>query len=182
MITLKELILEVYSKYPASKYSLSERSSLTNSFIINEITRWSVKELPTNKNSYVFYPKEFTKPLPNSPLIQIALTHTIEGWELKFGDLDNPNDPYRWDDNDPNRRQKALFIKDVLENQIIPIILDNKISKFFYPIEDSDGKEEKRKSFFNNMLKKIERTTPYNINQKKINNLYWVTIDYKLNK
>ena len=179
MITLKELILEVYSQFSAKQYTLSERSRLTHNFILNEIDKWGIKTYPTNSNSYIFYPKNFVKPLSNSPLIQVSLTKTIDGWELKFGDLNNPKDPYKWIDNDPNRLQKALFVKDVLENKIIPIILDNKIDKFFYPIENEDNKEQRRKSFFDNMLQKIEQTTPYKIIQEKIDNLYWVTIDYK---
>jgi hypothetical protein len=179
VITLKELILEVYSQFSAKQYTLSERSRLTHNFILNEIDKWGIKTYPTNSNSYIFYPKDFVKPLSNSPLIQVSLTKTIDGWELKFGDLNNPKDPYKWIDNDPNRLQKALFVKDVLENKIIPIILDNKIDKFFYPIENEDNKEQRRKSFFDNMLQKIEQTTPYKIIQEKIDNLYWVTIDYK---
>lgn len=158
MRALNIIAIETYQKLEKHYSNLTERREATKQYILNEITQWGIKTLEQGDN-YFFRPKEF-KGDKNSPPFEIRLlkSKAVEGYhELKFGNLNAPTDEekFKWDDKDPYRLQKALFLSRVLESKIKPLFESGKVIGIMFQPYDGDGLANDRYSYFYNMFSKL---------------------------
>lgn len=158
MRALNIIAIETYQKLEKHYSNLTERREATKQYILNEITQWGIKTLEQGDN-YFFRPKEF-KGDKNSPPFEIRLlkSKAIEEYhELKFGNLNASTDEerYKWDDKDPYKLQKALFLKKVLESKIKPLFDSGEIMGIIFQPYDGDGLADDRYSYFYNMYSKL---------------------------
>ena len=158
MRALTAIAVEIYQNLKEQYLGPYERMEATKQYILNEITHWGVKTLEQGDN-YFFKPKEFIGD-KNSPPFEIRLlkSKAVEGYhELKFGNLNAPTDEekFKWDDKDPYRLQKALFLTKVLENKIKPLFETGKITGIMFQPYDGDGLAGDRYSYFYNMFSKL---------------------------
>jgi len=156
MKSLSMLAVPIYQKLAQGYPNLAERREATKQYLLKEITHWGIKELEQN-NSYFFKPIEFEK-TENSKPFQVRLLLEDNGFHsLKFGDLNAQTDKERfeWDENDPFKLNKALFLYDVINKKIIPLLQKNKIKGIQFEPYDGDGLESERLSYFNNMYNKL---------------------------
>ncbi|MDB4232160.1 hypothetical protein N9795_00490 [Candidatus Pelagibacter sp.] len=164
MRALTILATEIYQKL--GQYSnLTERREATKHYILNEITQWVIKPVVFG-DVRAFKPTEFSGDKSSSPF-QVRLIHTPENGydDLKFGNLNAENDGerYKWDDNDPNRLLKALFLRNVLEKEIIPLVKSGKVKGITFTPYDGDGLGDERYSYFYNMFSKLNTDKQYNL-------------------
>jgi hypothetical protein len=167
MRALNVIAIEIYQKLGKQYSNLTERREATKQYILNEITQWGVKSIEQGGN-YFFKPKEFIGD-KNSPPFEVRLlkSKAIEGWhELKFGNLNAPTDEekFKWNDEDPYRLQKALFLKKVLESQIKALFENKKITGMMFQPYDGDGLADDRYSYFYNMYSKLGKDK-YDLNK-----------------
>jgi len=158
MRALTILAIEIYQKLGKHYPNLTECREATRQYILNEITQWGIKTLEQGDN-YFFKPKEFIGD-KNSPPFEIRLlkSKAVEGYhELKFGNLNAPTDEekFKWDDKDPYRLQKALFLSRVLESKIKPLFESGKVIGIMFQPYDGDGLANDRYSYFYNMFSKL---------------------------
>jgi hypothetical protein len=158
MKPLSILALEIYQKLGKQYPNLTERREATKQYILNEITQWNIKTLNQGDN-YFFKPKEFIGD-KNSPPFEVRLlkSKAVEGYhELKFGNLNASTDKekFKWDDKDPYRLQKALFLSKVLESKIKPLFETGKIIGIMFQPYNGDGLADDRYSYFYNMYSKL---------------------------
>lgn len=158
MESLSKLAIPIYQKLSEKYFNLTERREATKQYILTEITQWEIKALEQGDN-YFFKPKEFIGD-KNSPPFEVRLlkSKTIEGWhELKFGNLNASNDEekFKWNDKDPYKLQKALFLVKVLESKIKPLFETEKIIGIMFQPYDGDGLADDRYSYFYNMYSKL---------------------------
>jgi hypothetical protein len=174
MRALTILATEVYQKL--GKYSnLAERRQATKQYILNEITQWTIKPAHIG-DVRVFKPIEFMGNEASTPF-QVRLIHTPETKfeELKFGDLNAATDEekYVWDDKDPNRLLKALFLHNVLEKKVAPLLKSGEIKGISFTPYDGDGLGDERYSYFHNMFSRLNTNSQYNL--KTIDGIYYIT-------
>lgn len=158
MRALNIIAIETYQKLEKHYSNLTERREATKQYILNEITQWGIKTLEQGDN-YFFRPKEF-KGDKNSPPFEIRLlkSKAIEEYhELKFGNLNASTDEerYKWDDKDPYKLQKALFLRKVLESKIKSLFDSGEIMGIIFQPYDGDGLADDRYSYFYNMYSKL---------------------------
>jgi len=158
MRALTVIAIEIYQKLGKQYPNLTERREATKQYILNEITHWEVKTLEQGDN-YFFKPKEFIGN-KNSPPFEVRLlkSKAVEGYhELKFGNLNASTDEekFKWDDKDPYRLQKALFLSKVLESKIESLFKNSKIMGIMFQPYDGDGLASDRYSYFYNMFDKL---------------------------
>jgi hypothetical protein len=158
MRTLSILAIPIYQELGKKYPNLVERREVTRKYILNEITQWSIKSLNQNEN-YFFKPKEFSGDKKSLPFeVRLIKGGPYPGmYELKFGNLntDNDKDRYYWDDKDPYRLQKALFLRKVLESKITTLLQSGEINAIVFSPYDEDGLGEERYSYFYNMYSKL---------------------------
>ena len=162
MESTSKLAIPIYQKLSRKYSNLTERREATKQYILNEITQWSIKSLEQDEG-YFYKPVEFKETKDSKPF-QIWLTNEGDKtYELKFGDLNTPTDEekFKWDDNDPYKLQKALFLVKVLENKVIPLFKNDKIEKIKFTPYDGDGLGEDRLSYFYNMFSKLNKNNEF---------------------
>jgi hypothetical protein len=167
MRALNVIVIEIYQKLGKHYSNLTECREATRQYILNEITQWDIKTLEHGDN-YFFKPKEFIGD-KNSPPFEIRLlkSKTVEGYhELKFGNLNASTDEekFKWDDKDPYKLQKALFLKKVLESKIKSLFETKKIIGIIFQPYDGDGLADDRYSYFYNMYSKLGKDK-YNLDK-----------------
>jgi hypothetical protein len=158
MRALSIIAIEIYQKLGKYYPNLTERREATKQYILNEITQWDVKTLEQGDN-YFFKPIGFIGN-KNSPPFEIRLlkSKAVDGYhELKFGNLNASDDGerYKWDDKDPYRLQKALFLVKVLESKIKPLFETGKIMGILFQPYNGDELADDRYSYFYNMYSKL---------------------------
>jgi len=158
MRALNIIAIETYQKLEKHYPNLTERREATKQYILNEITQWSIKTLKQGDN-YFFRPKEFIGD-KNSPPFEIRLlkSKAVEEYhELKFGNLNAETDEekFKWDDKDPYKLQKALFLRKVLESKIKSLFDSGEIMGIIFQPYDGDGLADDRYSYFYNMYSKL---------------------------
>lgn len=158
MRSVTVLAIEFYQRVDRSKFvTESSRTQETKRLILKEVTRWKVKSLKQD-NNYFFKPYDFVGTENSSPIeVRLIDTETEDGHDLKFGDLNKPSnkDKYAWNDKDPNRMSKALFVRDVLENKVAKLLLSGEIKTVSFSPFDEDDLGSDRLSYFRNMFDKI---------------------------
>jgi hypothetical protein len=158
MRALTILATEVYQSL--GKYTnLTEKKEATKQYILTEISQWGVRKL-NQGNIIIFKPKEFRGTNDSSPFeVRLVYDPNDNFWELKFGNLNAPNseDQFKWDDNDPNRLPKALFLQKVMDNEIIPFLKNTENEGIKFEPYDGDGLEDDRLSYFQNMFRKLNK-------------------------
>jgi hypothetical protein len=158
MRSISILALPIYQKLTEAYSNQTERINKTKQYILNEVTQWTIKSISTPE-FYAFKPIEFSGDSKSSPFeVRLVKGGPYPGmYELKFGNLnaDNDKDRYYWDDKDPYRLQKALFLKKVLELKIGPMLQTNKINAIIFSPYDEDGLGDERYSYFYNMYSKL---------------------------
>lgn len=167
MRALNVIAIEIYQKLGKQYFNLTERREATRQYILNEITQWNIKTLHQG-NNYYFKPDEF-KGDENSPPFEIRLVLTPYGYhELKFGNLSASTDEemFKWDDKDPNRLLKALFLQYVLEKNIIPLLIEDKIKGIMFSPYDGDGLGSDRYSYFYNMFSKLNKNKEFSLKKE----------------
>jgi hypothetical protein len=158
MRSISILALEIYKKLGESHLNFTQLREQTKQYILNEVTRWGIKQLEHEKN-YFFKPKEFIGD-KNSPPFEIRLlkSNAIEGYhELKFGNINAETDQekFKWDDKDPYKLSKALFLRDVLDKKIKSLFEIGKIHGIMFQPYEQDGLADDRYSYFYNMYSKL---------------------------
>jgi hypothetical protein len=158
MRSITELAMPIYQKMGEKHKSSSERAEATRQYILKEVTQWKIKSVST-PGVYSFKPAEFKGTKDSSPFeVRLFKNGPYEGmYELKFGNLNAETDEeaYRWDDKDPHRMQKALFLRQVLESKILPMLESGKINAIVFSPYDGDGLGDQRYSYFYNMYSKL---------------------------
>lgn len=157
MIPLTILAAEIYTEM-GEYLNLSEKREATKQYILNEISQWKISSMEQSGN-YFFKPIEF-KGNKNSPPFEIRLLRSkaLEGYhELKFGNLNATDDEtrFKWDNKDPYRLQKALFLKRVLESNIKSLFDKGSITGIMFQPYDGDGLADDRYTYFYNMYTKL---------------------------
>jgi hypothetical protein len=158
MRALNIITLEIYQKLEKQYSNLTERREATKQYILNEVTQWDIKTLEQEDN-YFFKPKEFIGD-KNSPPFEVRLlkSKAVEGYhELKFGNLNAETDEekFKWDDKDPNKLQKALFLRNVLDKKIKFLFETGEIRGIMFQPYNGDGLADDRYSYFYNMYSKL---------------------------
>jgi hypothetical protein len=158
MIALNVIVIEIYQKLGKYYLNLTERREATKQYILNEITQWDIKTLKQGDN-YFFKPKEFIGDKNSSPFeVRLLKSKAVEGYhELKFGNLNASTDEekFKWDDKDPYKLQKALFLSKVLELKIKSLFETGEIIGIMFQPYDGDGLADDRYSYFYNMFSKL---------------------------
>jgi hypothetical protein len=157
MQSLTVLAIPIYQQLGKQYPNLSERREATKQYILNEITRWGIKKTD-HINSYFFKPVEF-KGTQNSKPFDVRLMYDDNSGlhELKFGNLNASTDDekFEWDSNDPYKLQKALFLNDVINKEIIPLIKNKTIKGLQFSPYNGDNLADDRLSYFRNMFDKL---------------------------
>jgi len=158
MRPLTVLALEIYKKLAEQHLNPTQLREQTRQYLLNEVTRWGTKYLEQDKN-YFFKPKEFIGD-KNSPPFEVRLlkSKSIEGYhELKFGNLnaETEQEMFKWDDRDPYRLSKALFLRDVLDTKIKSLFETGKINGIMFQPYEEDGLADERYTYFYNMYSKL---------------------------
>ena len=164
MRPLSILAIPIYQKLGKQYPNLTERREATKQYILNEVTQWKIKSVSTPE-VYAFRPIEFQGTEDSKPFeVRLVYDNDTDFWELKFGNLnaDNDKDRYKWEDKDPYRLQKALFLRNVLEFKIVPLLEKDAIKGILFHPYSGDGLEDDRFSYFYNMYKKLGKNK-YNI-------------------
>ena len=159
MRILTILANEIYQKLGKQHPNLTERKKATKQYILTEITQWGIRKL-NQGNTIIFKPKEFKGTNDSSPFeVRLVYDPNDNFWELKFGNLNSPNseDQFKWDDNDPNRLPKALFLQKVMDSEIIPFLKNTENEGIKFEPYDGDGLEDDRLSYFQNMFRKLNK-------------------------
>jgi hypothetical protein len=156
MRSLTILATEVYQSL-THFVNLTERKEATVQYILTEITQWGIKKL-NQGDVLIFKPREFKGTNDSSPFeVRLVYDSSDNFWELKFGNLNapTPEEQFKWDDSDPNRLSKALFLQKVMNNEIIPFLENTDSEGIKFEPYDGDGLEDDRLSYFQNMFKKL---------------------------
>jgi hypothetical protein len=165
MRALTILATEVYQSL--GKYTnLTEKKEATKQYILTEISQWGVRKL-NQGNILIFKPKEFKGTNDSSPFeVRLVYDPNDNFWELKFGNLNatTPEEQFKWDDNDPNRLPKAIFLQKVMNSEIIPFLNNTDSEGIKFEPYDGDGLEDDRLSYFQNMFRKLNKNE-YELNQ-----------------
>lgn len=157
MRALTVLATEIYTKM-RHYLNLTERKEATKQYLLTEITQWGIKKLNQGE-VLIFKPREFKGTNDSSPFeVRLVYDSSDNFWELKFGNLNapTPEEQFRWDDNDPNRLPKALFLQKVMNSEIIPFLKNNSSEGIKFEPYDGDGLEDDRLSYFQNMFRKLD--------------------------
>jgi hypothetical protein len=173
MKSLSTLTTEVYQNLSKKYSNLIERKEATKQYILTEITHWTIKSLYQGKN-YYFKPFEFNGTENSKPFeVRLVLDQGNGYHELKFGNLnaDSPKDQYEWDDKDPYKLQKSLFLIKVLETKVMPMILDGTIKGLEFVPFDQDGLGDDRLSYFYNMFSKLGKDK---VEWKSMGGMYFI--------
>jgi hypothetical protein len=157
MESLTILAIPIYQKLGKQYPNLTERREATKQYILNEIARWGIKETD-HINSYFFKPVEF-KGTQNSKPFDVRLMYDDNSGlhELKFGNLNASTDSekFEWNKNDPYKLQKALFLNDIINKKVIPLLQNDTIKGIQFEPYDGDGLGDDRLSYFSNMYNKL---------------------------
>ena len=157
MRALNVLALEIYQKLGKQYPNLTERREVTRQYLLKEVTQWTVKKAEHGDN-YYFKPVEFKGDEDSSPF-EVRLIYDIDTdcYEVKFGNLNAPTDQekFKWDDKDTYRLQKSLFLKTVLEKEIIPLLKRGEIEGLQFTPYSKDDLGDDRLSYFRNMFSKL---------------------------
>jgi hypothetical protein len=158
MKPLNMLVVEIYQKLEKQYPNLAERREATKQYILNEITQWTVKISPQGDN-YFFKPREFSGDKNSTPFeIRLIKSEAVEGYhELKFGNLNatTTDKMFKWDDKDPYKLQKALFLRNVLEVHVKMLFETGRIIGLMFQPYDEDGLADYRYNYFYNMYSKL---------------------------
>jgi len=179
MRALSVLAIEIYQKLGKQYPNLTERREATRQYILTEISQWDIKSLQQGDN-YFFKPKEFSGDKNSTPFeVRLLKTNTLEGYhELKFGNfnVETDEEKFKWDDKDPYRLQKSLFLRNVLEYKIKSLFETGKIKGIMFYLYTGDGLEDDRYSYFYNLYSKLGKDK-YNLDKGELENKgsYYIT-------
>ena len=157
MESLTKLAIPIYQKLGKQYPNLSERREATKQYILNEITRWNIKKTDYI-NSYFFKPIEFNGTQNSKPFdVRLIYDDNSHFHELKFGNLNASTDEekFEWDKNDPYKLQKAVFLNDIVNKEILPLIKNKTINGLQFSPYSGDNLEDDRLSYFRNMFDKL---------------------------
>ena len=156
MESLTKLAIPIYQRLRKQHPNLSERIEATTQHILNEVNQWGIKELIQDGN-YYFKPAEF-EGTENSKPFQVRLVLEDNGfYNLKFGNLNasSASKMFQWDKNDPYKLNKALFLYNVKNKKVLPLLQNNTIEGIQFEPYNEDGLGSDRMSYFNNMFDKL---------------------------
>lgn len=158
MRSLTTLAVPIYQRLGKKYPNLTERAEATKQYILNEISHWTIKSLE-NDGNYFFKPKEFQGDSKSAPFeVRLLKSKALEDYhELKFGNLNAEDDEekFKWDNNDPYKLQKALFLKNVLETKVKRLFDSGNIMGILFQPYTGDGLQDDRVSYFYNMYSKL---------------------------
>jgi hypothetical protein len=159
MRALNVIAIEIYQNLREQYRGPYERMEATRQYILNEITQWDIKTLRQG-NNYYFKPDNF-KGDNTSPQFEVRLIYNpeLQYHELKFGNLNAETDEkkFKWDDKDPYRLQKALFLRSVLHNKVKVLLQNEDIMGIFFIPYDKDNLGSDRLSYFLNMYSNLNK-------------------------
>jgi hypothetical protein len=159
MRALNVIAIEIYQKLGKQYPNLTERREATRQYILNEITQWDIKTLHQG-NNYYFKPDGFKGDNTSSQFeVRLVYNPELQYHELKFGNLNAETDEkkFKWDDKDPYRLQKALFLRNVLYNKVKVLLQNEDIMGIFFIPYDKDDLGSDRLSYFLNMYSNLNK-------------------------
>ena len=161
MRALNVIAIEIYQKLGKQYPNLNERREATKQYILNEITQWEVKTLKQGDN-YFFKPVGIGfNGDKNSPPFEVRLIFDpeLQYHQLKFGNLNAETDEekFKWNDKDPYRLQKALFLRNVLPSKVKILLQNEDIMGIFFIPYDKDDLGSDRLSYFLNMYSNLNK-------------------------
>lgn len=176
MISLSILATEIYQKLGKKYTNLNERKKATKDYILTEITKWDIKQSSFASGDILsFRPTEF-KGTDDSKPFEVRLIYDYDDnfWELKYGNLNATDDEtqFGWAHEDPYRLQKALFLQDVLNKEIVPLFKNPEFIGIRFAPYDGDGLADQRLSYFQNMFSKLDNGK---FNIKKFEDTFYIT-------
>jgi hypothetical protein len=157
MESLTKLAIPIYQQISKKYPNLNERKEATKQYILNEITQWNIKEL-IQEDNYFFKPVEFEGTENSKPFqVRLVIDEETGYHELKFGNLNagSTKDEFKWDYNDPYKLLKGLFLYNVLNKKVLPLITSGNIKGVQFSPHDADGLGSDRLSYFRNMFDKL---------------------------
>lgn len=104
----------------------------TRDYIKNNLITWSI-EKSENDNQIIFEPKEFKGDEVSLPFKVILNKISEKEWSIYFGNISKD---YTWYEGDPFSIQKLVFLIEVFENKITPLIIDKNIHSLIFDIRD----------------------------------------------
>lgn len=133
---------------------------------LNEIKEWSIQK--EDRGTKILYTALEQNNLEDNLFsISLEMGKPSELWQLKFGNLENDDYiKYKWDINDPDRLTKTLFLKRVLENEILPLVKNNRIKGIIFRPFGEDGMDSKRLSLFKNLFNKLNNKGEFDWEEK----------------
>lgn len=143
--------------------NIGKRAEIVAKHLLTEVIHWSIG-IKKDDAGITYYPSEFDGDENSSPFVVRLFDWVVDGlWELKFGNMDSnePGEKFKWNKDDPNRVKKALFLIDVLENEVPKLFEDGTIEKLVFTPYNSDGLGNDRLSYFKNMFNKINKNNEY---------------------
>jgi hypothetical protein len=159
MRSITTLAIEIYQRLGKQYPNLTERKEATRQYLLTEISQWSIKKT-TLEDLIAFKPVEFKGTVDSDPF-EVRLVYDIDDdfWELKFGNLNaaTPEEQFRWNDKDPYRLQKALFLQKVLDREVLPFMKSTESAGIKFRPYSEDGLEDERLSYFQNMFRKLNK-------------------------
>lgn len=173
MQSLSFLALEIYGKLNTHYKNLNERREATKQYILTEVTQWPVKVLKQGVH-YFFKPEGFEGTEDSSPFtVRLIYDSGFKAYELKYGNLNasSNEEMFKWDNKDPYRLQKALFLRTVLNNYILPMLLNGDIKAIMFSPYEEDGLKSERLSYFRNMFDKVGKDK---LQWKEMGGLYFI--------
>jgi hypothetical protein len=176
MESLTKLIIPIYQQISKRYTNLLERKKATKQYILNEITRWSINKTQ-NINNYFFRPDGFKGTQDSKPFdVRLMYDVNADSYELKFGNLNasSASKMFQWDDKDPYKLQKALFLADVINKEIIPLMINGDVTKIQFSPHDEDDLANDRLSYFRNMFDKLGKDK-FNWKYNKEEDKYFIT-------
>lgn len=170
MRSLTYLALEVYHKVKKLKRTIEENTQAVKKYLLTEVQQWTIKQAKRN-DSYFFMPLEFDGTPESAPFeVRLFYTLDLQVHELKFGNLSavDSEDRYRWEENDPYRLQKALFLYKVLD-RIGRMMESGEIEGIAFSPWHGDGLGSERMSYFKNMFNKLDKGRFEMVYKKELN-------------
>ena len=155
MESLSTLIARVYQTQCSRYSSIDEQVAATEHYILNEITQWGV-QVKSAPGTVTFIP--VGNDLASQFEVRLLYKSNSDMWELKFGNLSANSEEgmYTWESTD--RLQKALFVREVLEQYVVPALENDTLNGIEFRPYAGDGLESDRLSYFKNMYNKLAKS------------------------
>ncbi len=167
---LSVILWEMYSKNASEGKGVGKPNYALIESILEGIKKWGTKKMPSSMISSIgLNPsnvEEYRPVLPQGQILNTPISVRMQKdinddlWEIKFGNFTEKDekDIYKLDPNDDQRLNKAVWVDDLVQNEIVnDMIQNNKKGLKFKPYSD-DGFEDYRLGLFKKIYNKLDKT------------------------